>query len=171
MSRQATGALPGSFRQDAIALRPSIPVLLSFAVAAVGVAGAIVVATAIDAGSAPESGQKVFDAPGCRPKSYAGPGDTGHYLLNRNCPTPTAVILHGTARVGGAWRVTWDGTRSFDPIGGRLVAYAWSVEGSPQRSGRRLSVLYDRPGTHSVVLYVTDDSGLTGTATSTVTLP
>lgn len=152
-------------------MRLSIPVLLSFAVAAVGVAGVIVVAATTDAGSAPGNGQKVFDAPGCLPKSYAGPGRGGHYLLNRNCPTPTAVILHRTARVGGAWRVTWDGGRSFDPIGGRLVSYAWSVEHGPQQPGRRLSVLFDRPGPHSVVLYVTDDSGLTGTAKGTVTLP
>ncbi len=152
-------------------MRLSIPVLLSFAVAAVGVVGVIVVAAATDAGSAPGSGQKFFDAPGCRPKSYAGPGRNGHYLLNRNCPRPTAVVLHDTSRVGDAWRVTWDGTRSFDPIGGRLVSYAWSVEDGPRRPGRRLSVLYDRPGPHSVVLYVIDDSGLLGTSTGTVTLP
>jgi hypothetical protein len=152
-------------------LRPSIPVLLSFAVVAVGVAGVIAVAVATDAGSAPGSGQKFFDAPGCRPKSYAGPGRTGHYLLNRDCPTPTAVILHRTSRAGEAWRVTWDGSRSFDPIGGRLVSYAWSVEGGPRQPGQRLSVLFDRPGPHSVVLYVSDDSGLTGTAMGTVTLP
>ncbi len=152
-------------------MRPSIPVLLSLAVAAVGVAGVIAVAVATNSGTAPGNGQNVFDAPGCRPRSYAGPSRRGHYLLNRNCPTPTAVVVQRTSRAGRAWRVTWDGTRSFDPIGGRLVSYSWSVEGSPQRPGRRLSVLYDRPGPHSVVLYVTDDSGLTGTATGTVTLP
>jgi hypothetical protein len=158
-------------RQDAIALRPSIPLLLSFAIAAVGVVGVIAVALSTDAGTAPGSGQKFFDAPGCLPKSYAGPGSSGSYLLNRNCPTPTAVIVHRTERVGGAWRVTWDGSRSFDPIGGHLVHYAWRVEGSPPRPGRELPVLYGRPGQRSVVLYVTDDSGLTGTATGTVTLP
>ncbi len=152
-------------------MRPTIPLLLSFAIAAVGVVGVIAVAVATDTGTAPGSGQKFFDAPGCLPKSYAGPGSAGSYLLNRNCPTPTAVIVHRTARVNGAWRVTWDGSRSFDPIGGRLVRYAWSVEGSPPRPGQELSVLYDRPGPRSVVLYVTDDSGLTGTATGMVTLP
>jgi hypothetical protein len=52
-----------------------------------------------------------------------------------------------------------------DPIGGRLVAYAWSVEGSPRRLGWQLSVLYDQPGPHSAVLYGTDDRALTGTVT------
>jgi len=154
-----------------IVLRPSLPVLLSLAIAAVGVAGVFVVAVATDAGTAPGSGQKVFDAPGCLPKSYAGPGRAGRYLLNRNCPTPTAVIVSETARVGGAWRVVWDGSRSFDPIGGRLVHYAWSIEGGPLRSGPRLAVRYSRPGVRSVVLHVSDDSGLIGTATGTVKLP
>ncbi len=152
-------------------MRLSIPVLLSFAVAAVGVAGVVVVASATRSGTAPGSGQKVFDAPGCLPKSYAGPGRNGRYLLNRNCPTPTAVILRRSARVDGVWRVTWDGSRSFDPIGGRLVGYAWSVDEGPQRPGRRITVGFDRPGPHSVVLFVTDDSGLTGTARQTVRLP
>jgi hypothetical protein len=158
-------------RQDAIALRPSIPLLLSFAIAAVGVVGAIAVAVSTDAGTAPGSGQKFFDAPGCLPKSYAGPGSSGGFSLNRNCPTPTAVIVHRTEPAGDGWRVTWDGSRSFDPIGGRLVRYAWSVEGGPPQRGRQLSVVYRRPGLRSVVLQVVDDSGLAGTATGMVTLP
>jgi hypothetical protein len=153
-----------------IVLRPSPSVLLSFAIAAVGIVGVVVVAVASDAGTAPGSGQKIFDAPGCLPKSYAGPGRAGRYLLNRNCPTPTAVIVPETVRVGDAWQVVWDGSRSFDPIGGRLVHYAWSVEGSPPRAGPRLTVRYDRPGVHSVVLHVTDDSGLIGTVMGTVKL-
>jgi hypothetical protein len=152
-------------------LRLSIPVLLSFAIAVVGVVGLIAVGAATDLGTAPGSGQKAFDAPGCLPKSYAGPGHSGSYLLNRNCPTPTAVVFHEAVRAGSAWRVTWDGSRSFDPIGGRLVSYAWTLEGGPPRPGRRLSVIYDSPGPYSVVLHVTDDSGLTGTEKGTVTLP
>lgn len=153
-------------------MRPSIPVLLSLAIAVVGVVGLIAVAVATDLGAAPGSGQKVFDAPGCLPKSYAGPGRSGSYLLGRNCPTPTAVIVARTAPAGGrAWRVTWDGSRSFDPIGGRIVGYAWNAPGGTVHRDRRFTVRYERPGTHSVVLYVRDDSGLTGTATSTVTLP
>jgi hypothetical protein len=136
----------------------------------VGIAGVVVVAVATGGGTAPGSGQKFFDAPGCLPKSYAGPGRAGRYLLNRNCPTPTAVIVPEAARIGDAWRVVWDGSRSFDPISGRLVHYAWSVEGGPDRAGPRITVRYDRPGVHSVVLHVTDDSGLVGTATGTVKL-
>jgi hypothetical protein len=156
-------------------LRYSIPALLSFAIAAVGVAGVVLVASATTVGTAPGNGQKVFDAPGCLPRSYAGPGGHGHYLLNRNCPTPHPVILRSVARLDEGWVVRWDGSRSFDPIGGGLVDYAWDVDGqrgrAPQRHGARISVHYDRPGPHSIVLYVTDDSGLTGAADESVRLP
>ena len=155
-------------------MRLSLPVLLSCAVAAVGVAGVVLVAIATDAGSAPGNGQKVFDAPGCLPGSYAGPGRDGRRLLNRNCPTPRVVILSSAERVRGGWLVHWDGSRTFDPIGGRLVDFAWDVDGqrggAPQRHGARIAVRYARPGRHEVVLYVTDDSGLTGAADETVEL-
>lgn len=152
-------------------MRHSIPALLSFAIAALGVAGIVFVASATTAGTAPGNGQKVFDAPGCQPKSYAGPGRTGHYLLNRNCPRPTPVVLSGVARMGDGWRVTWDGSRSFDSIGGRLVSYVWTLEDGSQRRGPKIAVDYGRPGPHSVVLYVTDDAGLLGTARGTVQVP
>ena len=151
-------------------MRPSIPAVLSAIIAATGVGGLVLVASATRAGTAPGNGEKVFDAPGCQPNQYDGPGSRPHYLLHRNCPTPTPVIVAHTLYAGGAWRVTWDGSRSFDPVGGRLVRYAWSVGAGPQRLGPRISVLYARPGLYSVELYVTDDSGSTGTARATVRL-
>lgn len=157
-------------RPDDAALRPSIPALLSATIAAVGVGGVGVVAKAISAGSAPGNGEKVFDAPGCEPNEYDGPGRVPHYLRNRDCPTPTPVILAHIKYAGGSWHVTWDGSRSFDPVGGRLVRYAWSTGKGPQLIGPRISVLYSRPGVYSVELYVTDDSGSTGTAHETVRL-
>ncbi len=153
-------------------MRPSIPVLLSFVVVALGVAGVIAVAAASDAGHAPGNGQQVFDAPGCLPRSYAGPGRTGHYQLNRNCPRPQPVILRRVSRDGDGWLVTWSGSRSYDPMGGRLVDFEWRLEDRARpRSGRTTSVRYGRPGPHSVVLYVTADSGLYGTKAQTVRLP
>jgi hypothetical protein len=152
-------------------MRLPIPVLLSIAIAAVGAFGLVLVALATDAGTAPGNGQQTFDAPGCLPRAYAGPGHKGHYLLNRNCPTPTAVILRHVSRDGRAWRVSWDGSRSFDPMGGRLVSYAWSFDGGPQRNGRRVSIHFRRAGVHTVALYVTDDSGLTGAEQQSLVLP
>jgi hypothetical protein len=151
-------------------LKPSIPVLLSLVVAAVGVVGVVVVAAATDVGVAPGNGEKVFDAPGCLPKSYAGPGRRGHYQLNRNCPRPRPVIVRRVSRAGGEWLVTWDGSRSFDPMGGKLVEFEWRLDDGHVRSGRKIVIRYRHPGPHSVVLYVTNDSGLYGTEKQTVRL-
>lgn len=151
-------------------MRLPIPVLLSIAIAAVGTFGLALVAWATDAGTAPGNGQRTFDAPGCLPRAYAGPGHKGHYMLNRNCPTPTPVILRRVARDGSGWRVAWDGSRSFDPMGGNLVGFAWSFDQRPQRQGRKVVVRYSSPGVHTVVLYVTNDSGLTGTERQTLVL-
>lgn len=151
-------------------MRPSLPVLLSATIAAAGVGGLILVAAATQAGSAPGNGEKTFDAPGCQPNEYDGPGPKPHYLLHRDCPNPTPVVVAHTSYRGDAWRVTWDGSRSFDPVGGRLVRYEWSVGPGPRKVGRRIDVAYAHPGLHTVELYVTDDSGATGTALATVSL-
>jgi hypothetical protein len=157
-------------RPDDAALRPSIPALLSATIAAVGVGGVVVVASVTRAGSAPGNGEKVFDAPGCEPNEYDGPGRTPHYPLNRDCSTPTPVIVAHSTYAGGVWRVSWDGSRSFDPVGERILKYAWSTSKSPQLIGPRISILYTHPGIYSVELSVTDDSGSTGTAHETIRL-
>jgi hypothetical protein len=151
-------------------LRPSIPALLSSTIAAVGVGGVVVVASATKAGTAPGNGEKVFDAPGCEPNEYDGPGHVPHYLLNRACPRPTAVIVVHSSYRNGAWHATWDGSRSFDPVGERLVKYEWSIGKGPRLTGKKISVLYTHPGTYSVVLYVTDASDSIGKAKETVRL-
>jgi hypothetical protein len=56
-------------------------------------------------------------------------------------------------------------------MGGRLIRYAWRTGAGPLRIGQRISVPYTHPGLHTVVLYVTDDSGSTGAAGYTVRLP
>jgi PKD domain len=153
-------------------LRRSVPILLSAAIAVVAVAGLVFVALGSGSGAAPGNGQQVFDAPGCLTKSYAGPARVGHYMLNRNCPRPAVVILHTISRSRDGWRVTWDGSRSFNRMGGRLVEFEWSLhDGQEHRRGRRIVVHYRRPGAHSVILYVTNDSGLYGTRRQTVRLP
>jgi PKD domain len=152
------------------ASRPSIPALLSATIAAAGIGGVVVVASATKAGSAPGNGEKVFDAPGCEPNQYDGPGLVPNYPLNRDCPTPKPVIVAHSTYADGVWHVTWDGSRSFDPVGGRLVRYEWSIGEGPRLIGRTVSVLYHHPGVYSVVLYVTDDSGSTGTAREAVQL-
>ena len=155
------------------ASRPSIPALLSATIAAVGIGGVVVVAKDTRAGTAPGNGEKVFDAPGCQRDEYDGPGpQVAHYLLNRDCPTPTPVIVAHSRYADGVWHVTWDGSRSFDPVGGKLVRYEWRIGRGrgPRLIGQKVSVIYTRPGVYGVVLFVTDDSGSTGTAHETIRL-
>lgn len=145
--------------------------LLSLVLVALALAGTVAVAVTTDAGSAPGSGQKTFDAPGCLPRAYHGPGPHDRYLLNRNCPTPTPVLIAETLGRGAhGWLVALDAGESFDPMGGRLVDFAWALGPGPQRHGKRIRVDF-RPGTHPVVLHVTNDSGLTGTVVKEVSIP
>jgi hypothetical protein len=144
--------------------------MLSATIAAVGVGGVVVIASATKAGSAPGDGEKVFDAPGCQPNEYDGPGLVPHYLLNRDCPGPTAIILVHSSYKNGAWHVTWDGSRSFDPVGERLVRYEWSLGTGQRLKGQKISVLYRHPGLYSVVLYVINADESLRTAKGTVRL-
>lgn len=145
--------------------------LATFLLAAVAIAGTLAVALLTDAGRAPASGQKTFDAPGCLPRAYHGPGPRDRYLLNRNCPTPTPVLVAETIGRGArGWLVELDASKSFDPMGGRLVDFAWALGPGPQRHGRKIRVDF-RPGAHPVTLYVTNDNGLTGALVEEVSVP
>jgi PKD domain len=152
-------------------LRHSIPAILSAALAITAVACLLWLALDVGGVAAPGSGQQAFDAPGCSPRSYAGPSSRPHYLLRRNCPNPVPVVLHSVRRLAGGWQVRWDASRSYDPMGGRLVSFEWDMGSGTRRVGAAIAVTYKRPGLHGVVSYVTDDSGQTGTSTEEVLLP
>ncbi len=149
-------------------MRHSASYFLAVVAAALAVGGAVFVALATGGAPAPASGQKTFDAPGCLPPSYSGPGHAPHHLLGRNCPTPTPVIVASFERGG---RVVLDGSRSFDPMGGKVVGYSWALGPGPQRQGRRIVVSGWAPGPHVAILHVTDDSGLIGTRAEAITVP
>jgi hypothetical protein len=147
-----------------------VPPLLSGALAVFAVLGAIAIAVATDGGTAPGSGQRAFDSPGCQPLLYDGPSTKPVGEIGRGCPTPTAVVLSTVAAEAAGWRVTWDASRSYDAIGGRLVSFRWRLEDGSERSGRRLVVRYRKAGSHRVFLQVTDDVGARGTAYGSVDL-
>jgi hypothetical protein len=150
-------------------LKHSASFVLAVALAAVAVAGALFVALATGGAPAPASGQKTFDAPGCLPPSYSGPGHVPHRLLGRNCPTPTPVIVASFDR--GGRRVILDGSLSFDPMGGKVVGWSWALGPGPQREGKRIVVADWAPGPHVVILHATDDSGLVGTRAEEIVVP
>jgi PKD repeat protein len=65
--------------------------------------------------------------------------------------------------------VTFDGTASTDPDG-RIESWYWRFGDDHSGSGARVSHVYERAGTYSATLTVTDDRGARASATSTVTV-
>ena len=153
------------------ATTPSIPALLSVAIAIAGVGGAIGVAAATGGGTAPSNGEMVFDQPGCGRYEYDGPGHRPRIPPSRPCPAPTPVILVQRTDHSGARLFVLDGSRSYDRVGGRIVAYRWSSGQRPLgRSQPRITLALPSGRTETVSLSVTDDSGA-GAATSVVLRP
>jgi hypothetical protein len=145
--------------------------MLSTVIALLGGGGAIAVVSAVGGGRAPGNGQQVYDAPGCGRPEYDGPSPTGRPLLLRSCPRPTAVIVAHTVADHGAWRVLYDGSRSFDPVGGKIIKYQWLTDSGQLEGGPRIAIRYFKPGLHYVELRLTDDGGTLGTAVQTVSVP
>ena len=77
---------------------------------------------------------------------------------------PTASFMTG----GSALRVTTDASASRDPDG-TITEYLWAFGDGGTASGRTASHDYVTPGTYTVRLSVTDDSGATASTTRTVT--
>lgn len=85
--------------------------------------------------------------------------------------TPQAPV----ARPGGPYSgtvnaaVSFDGSASSD-ADGRVVSYDWNFGDSGTASGAQVMHAYATAGTYTVTLRVTDDSGLTASATTTATV-
>jgi PKD repeat protein len=66
--------------------------------------------------------------------------------------------------------ITFDGTGSVDPDG-TIVSYVWHwADGTPQTQGPDPTHAYARPGTYPVTLTVTDDDGVSATASTNVVI-
>lgn len=80
---------------------------------------------------------------------------------------PTAVVtttpLTGAARL----RVTFDGSASTDP-GGSIAAWAWDFGDGRTGAGATATHVYPMPGSYQATLTVTDNGGLSNTATVTI---
>jgi hypothetical protein len=174
MQSERLSPMPNTPHTEAPALSASVVRLLAAIIAGAGIAGIVVVLGVTSAGTAPGNSEQVFDAPGCGPEHYDGPGRSARFPAYRDCPTPTPAIVLYSHHTRDGWHVIWDGSRSFDPDGEKLVKYVWSISTSPKRQakyqGVDISLTYRKPGRYRVVLYVTDESGSTGTATYSVRL-
>ncbi len=100
--------------------------------------------------------------------------DDGTGLSNARATSAIKVMVNDppVAEAGGDKTVCagkiviFDGVASADPEGGRLK-YHWNFGDSTEAEGVNPTKIYDRGGTYTVTLTVTDDSGLTGGDTGT----
>jgi PKD repeat protein len=86
-----------------------------------------------------------------------------------DAPPVTAIAGPATAEVGAA--ITFDGTPS--QANNPIASYQWDFGDGVTGSGPSVSYAYAQPGSYQVTLTVTDQTGLSGSATSQidVTLP
>lgn len=82
---------------------------------------------------------------------------------------PPVAVIHTSAQRGEVpFTVEFRGDSSYD-LDGRVTAYAWSFGQGMSATGPVVQRTYDRSGTFTVSLTVTDSGGLTATETVTVT--
>ena len=85
--------------------------------------------------------------------------------------SPTAEFSFQPDRPRVGERVRFDASDSFDPDG-TIVEYEWDFDedGSTDARGRTVEHVFDAAGERRVTLTVTDDDGLTGSQTRTITV-
>ena len=108
-------------------------------------------------------------------------GDAGDYSVNVSSETasastpvlvrvgPTATFSREPALPDVNEAVVFDASGSTDPDG-TIVEYRWVVDGQNQSAGETLSYTFTESGDHEVQLYVTDDDGVTTSASRTITV-
>ncbi len=82
---------------------------------------------------------------------------------------PIASFTPSTTSAPTGTSISFDGTTSSDPDG-TVTAWSWTFGDGSSGSGSITSHTYNTPGTFTVTLVVTDNSGSTGTTTSQVTI-
>jgi PGF-CTERM protein len=110
-----------------------------------------------------------------------GRGDAGDYSVNVSSETssastlvsvragPTAAFSREPALPNVNEAVAFDASDSTDPDG-TVVEYRWVVDGQNRSAGETLSYTFTESGDHEVQLYVTDDDGVTTSASRTITV-
>jgi PKD repeat protein len=93
--------------------------------------------------------------------------DIGAYEYQRLAPVASFTATPTSALVGSPFAF---GSKAFDPDGDPIVSRAWSFGDGAGATGSSASHAYSSAGTRSVTFSAKDASGLTGSATHTVTV-
>jgi prepilin-type N-terminal cleavage/methylation domain-containing protein len=97
--------------------------------------------------------------PGALPRSVSL--GSGVFLRNQNrVPTASCTAI----AAGTGTNIVLNGSASNDPEGFNLKTYSWIVNGEPKKTGVVTVWDAENPGTYNVELKVTDQGGLTATA-------
>lgn len=107
-------------------------------------------------------------------EGYSNYGSLGRYAVNVTAlsvqnQAPTAAISASTLRGTAPLSVSFDGSGSRD-ADGSITSYAWSFSDGPSASGASTSRSFATAGSYTAVLTVTDNGGLSGQASVTVTV-
>jgi PKD repeat protein len=105
---------------------------------------------------------------------YTSYGSVGQYGLTVSHGTagsqaPVSRITASTVRGTAPLTVNFSGTGSTD-ADGTIASYAWTFGDGGAASGATASRTYSTPGTYTAALTVTDNSGLTGASSVTITV-
>jgi PKD repeat protein len=103
---------------------------------------------------------------------YNDYGSLGQYRVSGTVPVvngqPPTAVASSSSTVGTApFAVSFSSLGSTDPDG-LITTYAWNFGDGGTGSGQTISHTYTAPGTYTAKLTVTDNSGLTGTASLTI---
>ncbi len=99
----------------------------------------------------------------------AGPNSVqASEAVNDRRPVASFIQSVTTALTGSS--INFDGSGSYD-ADGSVTTYSWDfADGTPTALGARVAHSFSKPGTYTISLVVTDDSGNTATRTGVVTI-
>lgn len=84
--------------------------------------------------------------------------DSSNQAISTTTATPNSPTPPATKIVDLLTPQVFDATPSTDPDG-KVVSYAWEVDGKPVKEGNALTEIFKTLGTHNVKVTITDNSG------------